>query len=98
MAVTVTSYRRIARDANGHSIQVGADQVAHEELTNGAGAVNSSAFLDGVSLIRVATDAKVRIRIGVSAVAVGTDPLLPSGAVEYFAARSGDRISVINSA
>lgn len=98
MAVTVTTYRNLARDAQGNVIQAGqAPAASHEELTNGASAVNTANFADGVTLARVATDAKIRIAVGVSAVATSTSPLMHANSTEFFSVRPGDRISVINS-
>lgn len=98
MPVTVTGYRALARDANGHVIQAGsAPPIFHEELTNGASPVNSSPFPEGVTLVRVATDAKIRVAIGASVTVTATSPLMHANSTEFFSARPGDRVSVVNS-
>jgi len=99
MPVTVTQYTRLATDAAGHTVQVGAAPgLGSFELTNGASAVNSSPFPDTVRFIRVATDAKIRVAIGVGATATSTSPLMHANSTEFFSVIPGDRISVINSA
>lgn len=99
MAVTVTAFSALAQDMLGASIQIGAvPPLLHENLANGASPVNSSVMPDNVRLVRIATDAKIRVAIGVNATAGANDMLMHANSTEYFSIRPGDRVSVVNSA
>jgi hypothetical protein len=63
--------------------------------TSGTAANNSTAFGPATQIIRITGTAAFRYRVGPAAVAVATDTLLPTGAVEYIGVVKGDRLSVI---
>lgn len=89
MIVTITQFARLAVDANGNPMPLGADRIACEARTS----VGAFAALNAnTRLIRVATDTPVRLDI-----AGGTtdtaDELIPAG-VEYFSVKGGETLTI----
>lgn len=69
--------------------------IAEQTVAIGGGSVQSAAFNNGTTFIRVHTDAICSILIGENPTAVATKCRMAAGQTEYFAVRAGHKIAVI---
>jgi predicted extracellular nuclease len=93
----VTEYSGAAR---GGEIQVAhGRRLRRNNVTIGASSTPSAAFGTYCGLVRIATDTNCSFVFsqddGVSPTATNADQYLPAGSVEYFTAKPGDFIAVI---
>ena len=91
MKVTITSFERLAYDANGNVLPIGDGLLQGQKLT---GAGNATALTTGTNFIRVATDTAIHIKPHGTG-AADTDPMMPANSVEFFNAKSGMTPSII---
>ena len=65
--------------------------VANEQVTFTTSA--QSAAFDGINMIRFIADADAYLAFGANPTAAATDLYVPSGTVEYFAVRPGEKVA-----
>lgn len=87
MKVTITSFRRLAVDANGNVLPMGGDRIAGATLT----AASTTVVDAEAKFVRIATDTAIThdaMKAGSS------NPELQPAGVEYFPVAGGNTITV----
>ena len=69
--------------------------IAEQTVAIGAGSVQSAAFNAGCNLIRLHTDVTCSVAVGPNPTASATNRRMAAGQTEYFGARPGDKVAVI---
>lgn len=88
MKVTITSFRRLAVDANGNVLPMGGDRIEGATLT----AAGSTVAHSEAEFVRIATDTAIThdaMKAGAS-----NPELMPAGSVEFFPVAGGNTITV----
>ena len=94
--VDITQYANLAVDASGRPIPVGMEPgISNLQVAIGGASVQSSAFDGSTRLVRVHTDAAIRIAFGANPTASGTSQRMAAGQTEYFGVRPSEKIAVI---
>lgn len=94
--VDITQYASLAVDGSGRQISVGMEPcIANVQVAIGGSSVQSAAFNDNTRLVRVHTDAAIRIAFGANPTAASTSQRMAAGQTEYFGVRPGEKAAVI---
>jgi hypothetical protein len=93
--VFISEYVRLARDADGNVIPVGKEPaIAEQKLLIGT-EVDSAAFNENATLIRVHAEAACCLLFGLAPTATVDKKRMGAGATEYFGIVPGQKVSVI---
>ena len=97
--VDVSEYTSLALDGRNQVVQTGAEPaLAYQQVAIAAGSTQSTAFGTATRVVRIHTDAIVRILFGVNpTAAAGTSMRLAAGSTEYFGVIPGQKVATITS-
>lgn len=93
----ITEYSRIAGDADGHNVQVGAEP-GTDQVVSFTTTTQSAAFSTTTKMIRVYADAACHINFGASPTATTSNKKLAADAPEYFGVIGGQKVAAVTAA
>jgi hypothetical protein len=98
MPLNITEYRKLLADEMNRTVQAGEEpSLAIQEVTIGAGSLQSSVFDSDTQFVRIHAETACHIKFGANPTAAGTDTQLAAGQTEYFGVPAGlsYRVAVI---
>lgn len=96
MAVDITEYAQLARDGAGGTIPAGMEPaVVVQQIAESGISQQSAAFKGRTTVVRVHTDATIRVSFGENPSASGASMRMVANSTEFFGVRGGDKIAVI---
>lgn len=94
----ISEYTDLARDQNTNLVLCGTEPSrAYQQVSIGAGSVQSTAFGNTTRFVRLHCDVAARVTFGDNpTAAAGTSMRMAAGQTEYFGVRPGQKVAVIN--
>lgn len=97
--VDITHYRDLARASVGGAVQAGQEPaLSTQQVTIGAGSVQSAVFPSGTKMVRLHAEGAVRIAFSANPTAAATSMRMAAGQTEYFGVMEGHKVAIIQTA
>lgn len=92
----ITEYSELAVTRRGNPVMSGQEpSLVQQQVSVGAGSVQSAAFNESTEFVRIHSDVACRITFGASPTATTQSMRLSAGGTEFFGVQPGHKVAVI---